>query len=383
MTGQAGNRPLRYTNALVFTPDRGFVSGGFCVEGECFAALFSGEQPGDVDLHGARVIPGLVDLHIHGAAGADFSDGKGEGLRRMGEYLAACGVTSFVPTAMSLPDEALAAAFETAAALRRQEPPRCARIAGVRMEGPFFSPARRGAQNGAYLRLPDKKAFLSLCASAGGLLRIVDLAPELPGAVDFIRLAAKRCTVSLGHTEADYEQARLALEAGARHLTHLFNAMPALHHRSPGPIGAAAEREDVTAELICDGLHVHPSMVRLAFRLFPGRICLISDALRCCGMPEGDYELSGQQVRLAGGVARLPDGTIAGAASNLYRDLRNAIAFGIPAEEAVRAATLTPARVLGAEGEIGSIAPGRKADFLVCGADWELQQVYLGGEALC
>ena len=158
--------------------------------------------------------------------------------------------------------------------------------------------------------------------------------------------------------------------------------MPSIHHRKPGVIGAASEREDVVAELICDGLHVHPSSVRMAFRLFPGRICLISDSLRCCGMPDGEYELGGQQVFLSGGVARLADGTIAGAASHLYRDLRNAVAFGIPMEEAVRAATLTPARELGREEEIGSIAPGRFADFLICGDDLSLREIYLGGEKL-
>ncbi len=373
---------MLYTNALVFTPDRGFVPGGFAVENGRFTEVFAGHRAGGTDLGGARVLPGLVDAHTHGAVGADFSDGDPAGLRRMGEYLAQNGVTSFAPTSMTLPYETLAAAFASAADLAAERPARCARVVGIHMEGPFFSEKKKGAQNGAYLRLPDYDAFRALYEGCGGLLRIVDLAPELAGAADFTRRASQLCTVSVAHTDANYDQAREVFAAGARHLTHLYNAMPAIHHRRPGVIGAASEREDVTAELICDGLHVHPGSVRMAFKLFPGRICLISDSLRCCGMPEGEYELGGQQVFLYSGVARLADGTIAGAASNLYQDLCNAVSFGIPLEEAILAATLTPARELGAEAEVGALAPGRFADFLLCGEDLSLQAVYLGGEKL-
>ena len=165
-------------------------------------------------------------------------------------------------------------------------------------------------------------------------------------------------------------------------MTHLYNAMPGIHHRRPGPIGAASERESVTAELICDGHHVHPSAVRMAFRLFPNRVCLISDALRCCGMPDGRYTLGGQDVFLSGGVARLSDGTIAGSAANLYDCMRNAAAFGVPVEQAVLAATAIPAREIGRAGETGSIADGLPADFVVCDDTLARQAVYLGGERL-
>ena len=373
---------MLYTNARIFLPDRGFVPGGFTVEDGRFAEVFIDGRAGGIDLDGAKVLPGLVDAHTHGAAGADFSDGDLEGLRRMGEHLARCGVTSFAPTSMTLPYETLAAAFGTAVELHRERPTDCARVAGIHMEGPFFSEKKKGAQNGAYLRLPDLEAFRMLFEKSEGLLRIVDLAPELEGAVPFAREACKSCTVSVAHTDANYDEAAAVFAAGASHLTHLYNAMPGIHHRKPGVIGAASEREDVTAELICDGLHVHPSAVRMAFRLFPGRICLISDSLRCCGMPDGQYELGGQQVYLQEGVARLADGTIAGAASDLFRDLRNAVAFGIDETEAIRSATCIPARELGRAGEIGVIAPGAFADFLVCDEDLTLRQVYLGGEAL-
>ena len=374
-----------FTNGLLFLPGKGFVPGGFRVEDGRFAEIFPSAVPmpeGSLDLQGATVIPGLVDIHTHGAAGADFSDGDGEGLRRMAAHLAKCGVTSFAPTSMTLPYRRLADAFQTAVRLRDSRPADCSRVMGIHMEGPFFSEKKKGAQNGAYLKLPDFEAFRSLYEGCGGLVRIVDVAPELPGAAEFTEKAKALCTVSVAHTDADYEEARAVFEAGASHLTHLYNAMPPIHHRKPGVIGAASERENVRAELICDGLHVHPSSVRVAFRLFPERICLISDSLRCCGMPDGEYELGGQRVFLSGGVARLATGTIAGAASDLYTDMRNAVSFGIPKEEAIEAATLRPAREIGRADEIGSIEVGKYADFVVCGEDLAPSAVYIGGQKI-
>ena len=372
---------MLYTNALVFLPERGFTACGFRVENGRFSEIVAPDvdEPGAVDLGGRKVIPGLIDIHTHGNSGADFSDADAAGLERIARYLAPNGVTSFCPTSMTLPYATLAAAFETAAGLREKQPQGCARLAGIHMEGPYFSEKKKGAQNAVYLRQPDFEGFQRLYEGCGGLISIVDLAPELEGTADFVRKASALCTVSVAHTDADYAQARAVYDAGARHLTHLYNAMPPIHHRKPGVIGAAAETESVCAELICDGLHIHPSAVRMAFRLFPGRICLVSDALRCCGMPDGEYELGGQQVFLRGGVAKLADGTIAGAASNLYQDLQNAIAFGIAEDEAIRAATENPARQIGKDKELGAIAPGYRADFLVCDQDLTLREVYIDG----
>ncbi len=371
-----------YNNALIFTPEGRFRRGGFAVENGRFTELFTQSRPGGRDLRGARVLPGLIDLHIHGAAGADFSDGSLRGLKDMAAYLAGRGITGFVPTSMSLPLDDLAAAFRTAAELRDAPPEGCARVLGIHMEGPFLSRAKKGAHDAAYLRTPDAGAFRALNEGCGGLVKIVEAAPELPGAAAFAREIAGECVVSAGHTDADYDTAAAMFDAGAAHLTHLFNAMTAFHHRAPGIVAAASERENVTAELICDGLHVHPAAVRMAFRLFPGRICLVSDALRCCGMPEGEYESGGRRVVFRDRAVRLPDGTIAGAASDLYRDMLNAVRFGIPPEEAILSATLRPARVLGAEKLVGSVAPGLAADFLVCGEDLALREVYLGGERI-
>ena len=372
---------MRYENGWIFADGR-FVRGGFSVENGRFAHVLE-DVPGPAeDLDGALVIPGLVDIHVHGCAGADFSDGDYAGLVRMARYLARRGVTSFAPASMTLPYDALDKAFHAAARLHREGLADGARLMGIQMEGPFLSREKRGSQNPAYLRLPDWDRFLRLYDAAEGLLRIVDVAPELPGAVEFTRRASEKCRVSVAHTAAGYDQAAAVFDAGATHLTHLFNAMSGIHHRHPGPIGAASERENVTAELICDGIHVHPSAVRMAFRLFPGRICLISDALRCCGMADGSYSLGGQEILLSGGVARLTGGAIAGSAADLYQCIRRAVSFGIPREQAVWAATALPARVIGRESETGAIADGRAADFVICGGELEPEAVYLGGKRL-
>ena len=373
---------MLFKNANIFV-DGQFQYGAFRVEDGKFTEIFAGTTAEEgVDLEGKYVIPGLIDVHNHGNSNADFSDGDYDGVKAMAKYLASCGVTSFAPASMTLPYDVLDAAFRVAAKFHKDAPAGHSRLMGIQMEGPFFSYAKKGAQNGAYLKDPDFDAFEKLYAASEGLLRIADMAAELPGAVEFAEKASKLCTVSIAHSDTGYEDAQAVFAAGATHLTHLFNAMNGIHHRKPGPIGAASENENVYAELICDGQHVHESAVRMAFKLFPGRICLVSDALRCAGMPEGKYELGGQEVTLKGGLARLADGTIAGSAGNLYDAMRNAVAFGISKEEAILSATANPAKQIGRSDEIGSIAAGKLADFVVCEEDLARICVYMGGEKL-
>ncbi len=371
---------MNYKNAMLFCEDFSFRRGGFSTENGRFANVLK-EAEGAVDLRGAYVIPGLIDVHNHGNSGTDFSDGDYDGTLRMARYLAANGVTSFAPATLTLPYEAIGKALSVGLRIKKEAPAGASRLLGVHMEGPFFSAKKKGAQNEAYLRLPDYSAFKELYDAGEGLIRIVDLAPELEGAADFIRQACRDCTVSIAHTDASYDEAKAAIAAGVTHLTHLYNAMPPLHHRMPGVIAAAAESGKVRAEVICDGMHVHPAMIRLAFRIFgPERMILVSDALRCCGMPDGAYMLAGQTVYLRENVAKLADGTLAGAAANLYRCMQNAIAFGIPAPDAIRAATWNPACAVGAEKEVGSISDGKFADFVICDEKFRRLAVYLNGE---
>ena len=372
-----------YKNAYIFTLDAGFVFGSFSVENGVFKNVLKDSNTDEViDLNGSYVIPGLIDIHTHGNSGIDFSDGDYEGDIKMAKFYAKNGITSFAPASMTLPYSILKKAFTEAKKLANSRPEGCARLAGINMEGPYFSEKKKGAQNAEYLKNPDFTGFKKLYDDCGGLISLIDLAPELPGAIDFTKKAKNFCTVSIAHTDATYEEAKTVIDAGATHLTHLFNAMPPIHHRKPGVIGAAAENDNVTAELICDGFHVHPSSIRMAFKLFPGRICIISDSLKCTGMPDGQYSFGGQTIELKNNEARLLDGTIAGSVATLYQCMLNAINYGIDKNDVIKAVTIIPAREIRMNDKIGSIENGKFADFIICDEKLNLKRVFIEGKEI-
>ena len=334
-----------------------------------------------VDASGRIVSPGFVDLHFHGCMGADCCDGTVEALSTMAGYQASRGVTSICPATMTYPEDKLGQVMDAASAFKAGD---CqAELVGLNMEGPFISPNRVGAQNPEYVQPCDIAMLRRLQGRAGGLVKLVDVAPEGPGALDFIRQAADGFRVSIAHTCADYDCARQAFQAGARQMTHLFNAMPGLHHRNPGPIAAAAERDDVTPELIADGVHVHPAMVRLAFKLFgDARVILVSDSMRACGMGDGTFDLGGQEVRVQGNRACLADGTIAGSVTDLAACVQVAVCqMGVPVESALRAATENPARALGLQ-DRGVMAPGAVADVVILDNRMAVRDVVVRGKLM-
>lgn len=378
---------MRVTGGRVFQDGR-FAEAEVLVDAGRIAGVAPGtdaavaEGEASVDARGCYVVPGFVDIHFHGCRGADLCDASEEAIREIARYEASRGVTAICPATMTYPEDRLRSVAQAAAAF--SPAPDEAALVGINMEGPFISPDRIGAQNPEYVQRADAAMLHRLQEAAGGLVKLVDIAPEEPGALEFVSEAAGEARVSLAHTCTDYETAREAFERGARHLTHLYNAMPGLHHRKPGPIAAAWERPDVTVELICDGVHIHPAMVRLTFGLFGAeRVCLISDSMRATGLEDGSYDLGGQQVEVCGNVATLADGTIAGSVTDLAACMRHAVLdMGIPLEDAVRAATLTPARAIGIDAERGSIEAGKVADLVVLDGDLNVKHVILRGELI-
>jgi len=327
------------------------------------------------DATGCYVLPGLVDIHTHGAVGEDFSDGRGAGLQPVVDYYAAHGVTSVLATTMTLGEQELTAAMHT---LRDFKPGGGAKLAGIHLEGPFLCYEKRGAQAAEHLHRPDPALFARLNEASGNRVKLVTVACEEEGAMDFICEASKTCAVSLGHTCADYDTAIKAFEAGACHVTHLYNGMPPLHHRQPGVIGAALDA-GASVELICDGLHIHPGVVRVTHKMFGDKLNLISDSLRCAGMPDGDYELGGQPIQLRKGKATLTGtDTLAGSSISLLDGLRRAVEFGIPLEDAAYAASTAPAKAVGLV-DVGSIEVGKCADLLVLNDRLELLAVFVDG----
>ena len=372
---------MRITGGQVFDLEQGFVSRDVCFDGEKLEQ--SSADGKTYDASGCYVIPGLTDLHFHGCVGEDFSDATPDGLQKMADYELSRGVTQICPAGMTLGEDQLTRICQNAAAHRAKNPGG-AELVGLHLEGPFLCKAKKGAQNEAFLHDPDPAMLHRLQQAAQGMVKLVTLAAEQPGALEFIRSAQEDgITVSLGHTTADYDTACAAYEAGARQATHLFNAMPPFTHRAPGVVGAAFDHPQVKVELISDGVHIHPSVVRAVFQLFGAhRVILISDSLRATGMPDGRYPFGGQEIEVHGNRATMADdpNTLAGSVSDLMACMRSAVSFGIPLHDAVRAAAVNPAQVLGVFDRLGSLDVGKTANLAILDRDLNLKDVFFRGQ---
>jgi len=372
---------MRITGAQVYDVQQGFVQRDVCFDGRL---LSSSSADGKVyDASGCYVIPGLTDVHFHGCKGQDFSDGDPEGLEQMAQYELSRGVTQICPAGMTLLEDQLVKICQVAAAHRAADKPGAV-LCGVNLEGPFLSEAKKGAQKAEWLHAPDVEMLRRLVAASKGLVKLVSVAPELPGAMEFIEAVEETVTVSLAHTTADYDTALEAFRLGARQVTHLFNAMPPFSHRAPGVVGAAMDTPGCMVELICDGIHIHPSVVRSVFKMFgPKRVILISDTMRAAGMPDGSYTLGGQDVNVKGKLATLKDGTIAGSVTDLMGCLKTAVSFGIPLADAVRAAAVNSAKSIGIYSRYGSLDMGKRANLAILDENLELKDVFFRGELVC
>ncbi len=350
------------------------VHNGFVREVGC--DLASGLYESVVDLRGDWLLPGFVDVHIHGFGGHDTMRGEKD-IRAMSRLLYREGVAAFCPTTMSAPPEETAAVIEAARQVMRQPEHHGAAVLGVHMEAPFLQPEKAGAQQASHFALPDTALLRRLTGGSGEGVCLITVAPELPGAEELIRTAAAMgIHVSLGHSSADAETAHRAADWGADHATHLFNAMPPLHHRRPGLAGAALSDGRIYCEMIADGVHLHGDIVRLIARCKGPQRCLcVTDAMEAAGMPEGRYSLGGQAVTVRGGEARLADGTLAGSVLTMRQALENLIhRFGIPPAEACAMCTATPADSVGAA-RAGRIMPGAPAPLTRWDSGWHMVDV--------
>ena len=367
---------MRIENVSVLMSDGVFRKGS--VEFDNIIRRIEISEGGETSV-GPYLIPGLIDIHTHGAMSYDHTDGSLSGMREMAEYYAKHGVTSFLATTITAETENIAAGMRNIAQYERTQ--KGARCVGINMEGPFLSHEKKGAHRADLLMNPDISMFERLFDISKNGIKLVSVAPELPGAMEFIREVSQFCNVALAHTAAGYKMAMEAFANGATHVTHLFNAMSPFLHRDPGLIGAAMDAH-AYVEAITDGIHVHPTAVRMVYDLFPRRVCMISDSLRSAGLPDGNYVSGGMPIIVKNGKATLENGTIAGSNISLMQGIRHAVDFGIPLAHAVTTAAAHSAQAIGMDDKIGSLKPGAFADMVLLDGDLSVRKVYIDGKEL-
>ncbi len=326
---------------------------------------------------GLTVLPGFIDIHIHGSNGGDCLDENPDSIDIISKNLARHGVTSFCPTTITSGFETLKKAFENIRDYKGKE--QGAYLHGINFEGPYLAMSKKGAQKAEYIRKPDFEEFTALYNIYP--VSLADVAPEVEGALEFAQKAKDITVVSMAHTDAAYEEAVKGIENGFSHATHLFNAMSGLSARAPGVIGAVLDSDNVTAELICDGFHINPANLRIAFRLLgEDRTAVVSDAMRSADLPDGEYPMGGQTVYVKNGKALLENGTIAASTSNIHQEFKNLVKFGIPVKQAVKSCTINPAKIISADKTTGSIKVGKFADFVILDGELNINSVIIKGK---
>lgn len=363
----------------VLTPAQDLAPGWVELAGDRIVATGAGSppRPPDLDLGAGTLAPGFVDLHVHGGGGASYDEGTAEAAATVAATHLARGTTTVAASLVTDSPERTARAVRELAVLVAE-----GLLAGVHLEGPWLSPLHAGAHRRELLSDPTPAAVDALLAAGDGAVRMVTIAPELPGGIEAVRrLAAAGVVVAIGHTDASYDVTRAAIDAGARMGTHLFNAMRPLHHRDPGPVGALLDGP-ADVELVADGVHLHPAVLRTVFAARPGRCVLVTDAMAAAGLGDGDHRLGGAAVEVRDGVARLADGdgrgALAGSTLTLDAAVRHAVRAGVPLLEAVTAATTTPARAWRLD-DVGALEPGRRADLVVLDEHLEVARVMRAG----
>lgn len=372
-------------NAKIVNEDIEVIDSDISISGENIDKIcwhIDNDDDDIIDLQGYTILPGFIDQHTHGCAGYDTCDGNKKGIMAISKEMAKNGVTSYCPTTMTFPEDKLNDVINVINECIDEGLPG-AYIQGINMEGPFINIDRKGAQKGEYVVAPDYDMFKRINDKANGMIKLIDIAPESNGANEFIKKAKKDCTVSVAHTNATYEQAINAFDAGATQVTHLFNAMTGLTHRAPGVVGAVFDSDNTKSELICDGIHISPAALRIAFKnLGEDRSIIISDSMSAAGCPNGEYELGGQKVYVKDGLATLKDGTIAGSTTNMFDEFINVLEFGIPLKQALKSLTINPAKQLGVYGKTGSITKGKYADLIVINNNLEIVMVIVKGKVV-
>ena len=374
-------------NVKVYTEDKRFEDGEIYIRDGIFTSAPEGMEAEEmIDGEGCYAIPGLIDLHFHGCKGDDFCDGTKEAIARIAEYEAYVGLTAIAPATMTLPVDELEAILKTAAEYKKEQVSERADLIGINMEGPFISSEKKGAQDARNIISCDQEIAERFLEASEGLVKFIGIAPEQnDGFREFIEAMKGKVQISLAHTNADYDTAKAAFDAGACHAVHLYNAMPAFTHREPGVVGAVSDSGHVMAEMICDGVHIHPAVVRATFKMLgEDRMILISDSMRATGMPDGQYTLGGLAVNVVGNRATLvSDGALAGSATNLTDCMRTVVKeMGIPLETAVACATMNPARSLGVYDRYGSITEGKHANVVLLDKELELKLVIKDGKRI-